>query len=218
MSQSAIEPAASRRSLAVRGRKPTISKRADGSQVIDGYAAVFYREGDKSTEFEIWPGFVERIRPGAFDRALSEKHDVRALVNHDSSQLLGRTAAGTCRLSIDAIGLRYEIDFDETDPDHLRAKSKIDRGDMDGSSFSFLPARTVWIEDGETSIREIEDLDLFDVGPVTWPAYEGTTAGIRSKAEIESLRAEFEERKRLRISEADSVSVSAALSKIDVDN
>lgn len=208
----------SRRSLSVRGRKPILSKRADGSQIIEGYAAVFYREGDLTTQFEIWPGFVERIRPGAFDRALLEKHDVRALMNHDSSLLLGRTSAGTLRLSTDQIGLRYEIDFDSSDPDHLRAKSKLERGDMDGSSFAFLPTRSVWIEDGDIEIREIEDCDLFDVGPVTWPAYEGTTAGMRSKSETDSLRAELAERKRLRQSEADSVDVSAAVARIAVDN
>lgn len=203
----------SRRSLAVRGRRPAVQKRADGSTVIEGYAAVFYRDGDKSTEFEIWPGFVERIRPGAFDRALLEKQDVRALFNHDSGKILGRTSAGTLRLSVDQIGLRYEIDVPDTSTGRDVVAS-LERGDIDGSSFAFLPTQSIWIEEPELEIREIMDCDLFDVGPVTWPAYEGTTAGVRSRDEIESLRAEVAERKRQRNTEADSVEVAAALARL----
>jgi HK97 family phage prohead protease len=208
------KPAAVRRSLAVRGRKPSIQTRADGKRVFEGYAAIFYVEGDSSTEFEVWSGFVERIKPGAFDRAIRENQDVRALVNHEAEFLLGRTASGTLRLSVDVIGLRYEIDFNPEDPDHVRTMAKIERGDMDGSSFAFSPTRSVWVELPNLEVREIEDLDLFDVGPVTWPAYEGTTAGVRSKSEIESLRAEFDQRKRDRMAEADSVEVSAALARL----
>ncbi len=84
-----------------------------------------------------------------------------------------------------AEGLAYEIPFDAKDLDHQRVASKLDRGDVTGSSFAFVATRTSWIEqkqpDGDyIYIRQIEDLDLYDVGPVTYPAYTGTTAG-RSK-------------------------------------
>src|SRR5689334_2288993 len=76
---------------------------------ISGYAAVFY-DGSPGTEYQMWQGFSERIMPGAFDRCIREGHDVRALFNHDPNYPLGRTSAGTCRLSIDKRGLKYEID------------------------------------------------------------------------------------------------------------
>src|SRR5215475_2335681 len=73
-----------------------------------GFAAVFYKDGDPDTEYQLYPDLVERIAPGAFDRAVRED-DVRGLMNHDPNLLLGRTAAGTLKLSADATGLRYEI-------------------------------------------------------------------------------------------------------------
>jgi HK97 family phage prohead protease len=158
-------------------------KRAEGeSNLIRGVSAVFYREDEPGTEYWLWNDMVERIHPGAFDRAVSESHDARALFNHNSSQLLGRVSSGTCRLSVTDAGLAYEIDEDATDPDHQRVASKIDRGDVTGSSFAFIAREVQWSEvkqdDGDwLYIRNIYDLDLFDVGPVTWPAYQATTAG-----------------------------------------
>ena len=79
-----------------------------GGKTLTGYAAVF------DSLSEDLGGFREIIKPGAFDRALKDKHDVRALVNHDNSLLLGRTASGTLRLSTDERGLKYEIDMLDT--------------------------------------------------------------------------------------------------------
>jgi HK97 family phage prohead protease len=149
--------------------------------VIVGLSAVFYRAGDAGTEYWLWSDTVERILPGAFDRAIKESHDARALFNHDSSLLLGRISSKTCRLSVTSEGLAYEIDEDPKDPDHQRVAAKIDRGDVTGSSFAFIPRKVSWEElkqdDGWLYVRNIHDVDLFDVGPVTWPAYEATTAG-----------------------------------------
>ena len=85
---------------------------------ITGYAAVFY-DGTPNTEYELCDGLRERIMPGAFDRAMSEGHDVRGLFNHDANMLLGRTTSGTCRLSVDSRGLKYDIPLDQNDPDAL---------------------------------------------------------------------------------------------------
>jgi uncharacterized protein len=149
---------------------------------IKGVASVFYNSADPSTEYWLWSDMVERIMPSAFDRALKEKHDVRGLFNHDPTMILGRTAAGTLALSIVSEGLAYEIPYDEKDVDHQRVASKLDRGDVTGSSFAFVATRTTWVEEKKESgeylyIRQVEDLDLYDVGPVTYPAYTGTTAG-----------------------------------------
>lgn len=178
-----------------------IEKRADGTPMIVGYAAVFYRADDPGTQFSLWAGCVERIAPGAFNAAISEQQDVRALFNHDDDHILGRTKSGTCRLSVDAVGLRYEIDplmvGGQIDPEFARLAASIERGDIDGSSFSFrVRANGVtWTTEKygaaqvEIEVRTLTDVDLFDVGPVTFPAYKATSTGLRSE-NAEALQAE----------------------------
>lgn len=166
-----------------------IETRADGKPMITGYSAVFYREGDAGTEFALWSDLVERIRPGAFDRAMKEKHDVRGLFNHDPNQILGRTTAGTMRLTVDNVGLRYEIDPPDSAGGVIEA---IKRGDVTGSSFAFNVTKQTFQErKGAPSLRWIEDVDLFDSGPVTYPAYEGTSTGIRSVSDADEAKAAF---------------------------
>lgn len=146
---------------------------------IVGYASVFYDKNDEGTEFEIFDGFVERIMPGAFDRAIRERDDVRALFNHAPDNMLGRTEPGTLRLSVDRRGLRYEIDLGNT----IIAKDvaeHIKRGDVTGSSFSFTVTDQETRTEDEIDIREITGVKLFDVGPVTYPAYEATTTDTRA--------------------------------------
>lgn len=164
-----------------------IEVRAEGdAKKITGYAAVFYNPADARTSYWMWDDFEERLLPGCFDRAISESHDARALFDHDSQNLLGRVASGTCMLSVDSVGLRFEVPVDMNDPDHQRVVAKIERGDLTGCSFAFANASSTWQEtyvDGKRiDIRNITDLDLFDVGPVTYPAYEATEVGIRTAA------------------------------------
>lgn len=171
-----------------------VEARADGGKSISGYAAVFYDPADPGTEYELWQNVFERIDPQAFARAIAEKHDCRGLFNHDANQILGRVAAGTCRLSVDARGLKYEIDC----PDTQQAKdlcASIERGDVTGSSFSFIARKRTWMDDGEREISIIGDVDLFDVGPVTFPAYESTTSTVRS-AELEQSREAWQAEKQ----------------------
>jgi HK97 family phage prohead protease len=153
-----------------------------GTGSLRGYAAVFYDpRRPAGTEYELFSDgelrVVERLDPHAFDRALRERQDVRALFNHEASQILGRTAAGTLRLSVDATGLRYEVDLPTSPPGQVVAEA-VRRGDVTGSSFAFIPTREDWTEQGELVIVTVRDLDLFDVGPVTYPAYNGTSAGL----------------------------------------
>lgn len=180
------------RTTPLKAARVRIEKRGEGDDAREcfvGYSAVFYREDDPGTEYWLWDDYVERIRPGCFDRALSEKHDARGLFNHDGSRLLGRVSNGTCILSVDDVGLRFEIPYDENDPDHVTVRSKIARGDLTGCSFAFSGADAEWeeldVEDelGHTRtvyIRWLTDLNLHDVGPVTWPAYEATECGVRT--------------------------------------
>lgn len=146
---------------------------------IRGVAAVYYRSGDPGTEFQLWRGAVERVMPGAFSAAIT-RDDVRGLYNHDPSAILGRTKAGTMRLRDSDEGLVYEIEPSNTTTyrdvaEHLR------RGDIDGSSFAFRVTKEEWRQESdELEIREIREVELFDVGPVTYPAYQGASSGFRS--------------------------------------
>lgn len=142
---------------------------------ITGYGAVFY-DGTERTEFvlgeERGVKFVERIMPGTFDRAIRDD-DVVGLFNHDDNNVLGRTSSGTMRLSVDQRGLRYEIDPPDTELGRSVAELQ-KRGDVSGSSFAFLVTDHEIRSDGNIRIREVRDVKLIDVGPVTYPAYKGT--------------------------------------------
>ncbi|MEN6533759.1 MAG: HK97 family phage prohead protease [Bryobacteraceae bacterium] len=145
-------------------------------KVLEGYAAVF----DRVTE--LWPGMNEVIRKGAFSESLKRGDDVRALWNHDASLVLGRTKSGTLSLSEDDKGLLYRVLLNESDPEAMRVYGMIARGDVDQSSFGFMIP-----EDGErfvkdqngARVREVLRADLFDVSPVTFPAYNDTVVMAR---------------------------------------
>jgi len=181
-----------------------LEKRADGQlPLITGYGAVFYRDGEPGTEYWLWDSFVERIAPGAFSRAINED-DVRALKNHDVNLLLGRTSAKTMRLSVDNIGLKYEIDPPDTQAGRDTV-AEIQRGDLTGSSFSFSILEESWRKEtndsGTINIRTLNDVQVYDVGPVTFPAYSGTTTGVRcyrsaSKHEAEEIHETIERMSR----------------------
>lgn len=200
-------------SIESRGLKTVPRRRADGDDEgvpeIHGTAAVFFDEGDRSgTQYELWPGHVERILPTAFDDIAND--DVRALQNHRSDLLLGRSVAGTLTLDVKSHGLDYRIDTADTTAGRDTVTS-LKRGDMTGSSFQFLPRSDgyEWTEeehDGVTIyVRNLTSLQTYDVGPVTYPAYRGTSSGARSamlclsdcrsahaQSELTSLREEVE--------------------------
>lgn len=178
-----------------RAIKTSIEIRAkdDGKKALCGYASVFY-DGTDGTAYDYWD-IRETVAPNAFDRAIKDKQDVRALFNHDPSGILGRISAKTLRLSVDQRGLFYEIDLPNTqlgkDVEEL-----VSRGDIDGSSFGFRVKAESYIKNDDKSknytyIRQINDVDLVDVSPVTFPAYEGTSANLRSE-DAENIRAEAE--------------------------
>jgi HK97 family phage prohead protease len=191
-----------------------IETRADGKKVIAGYAAVYHRADDPGTEYWLWPGeVVERIKPGAFDRAIRED-DVRGLFNHDPSEVLGRNTAGTLRLSVDDTGLRYEID----PPDWAgRVVESIGRGDITGSSFGFMPDVTTFRDekrDGKpVTVVERDAVRLFDVSPVTFPAYESASVGLRGAGDGEAVRREIEGWRRGLVRGGPSRDVVAAVAR-----
>ena len=141
---------------------------------ITGYAAKF---GKWSADLG-W--FREKIRKGAFDEALKES-DVRALKNHDINLLLGRTTSGTLRLDANSVGLHFECDVPNTTTGNDTVE-EIKRGDLTGCSFAFTVVEDEWkYKEDDTVERTIVKIgQLFDVGPVTYPAYPDTTVAARS--------------------------------------
>ncbi len=142
---------------------------------IAGHAAVF------NSFSEDLGGFKEIIRPGAFSQSIKED-DIRSLWNHDPSKVLGRNKAGTLRLAEDEIGLAIENDFPDTTyaRDVLRL---IERGDVSQMSFGFRTVRDDWRVEGGLAVRELIQAQLFDVSPVTYPAYPDTDVARRALAE-----------------------------------
>jgi len=147
----------------------------DRGKKIVGYAAKF-----SPTLSADLGGWREQIDPHAFDAALAAKVDCRALWNHDANHVLGRTSSGTLRLSVDSIGLRYEID----PPDTQIARDlmvSMERGDITQSSFGFLCSLDRWSEGPNGIVRTVLQVDeIFDVSPVTFPAYPDATSGVRN--------------------------------------
>ncbi|HGJ3375610.1 TPA: HK97 family phage prohead protease [Salmonella enterica subsp. enterica serovar Oranienburg] len=143
---------------------------------IIGYGSVF-----NSRSEPLW-GFREIIKPGAFDDVLGD--DVRGLFNHDPNFILGRSASGTLTVSTDERGLRYYIEAPDTQTIRDLVLAPMLRGDINQSSFAFRVARDGerWYEDEEgVVIREISRFSrLFDVSPVTYPAYQEADSGVRS--------------------------------------
>jgi HK97 family phage prohead protease len=170
-----------------------IEKRDGQPKKITGYGAVFFREGDPATEYQLWQDTYERIMPGAFDEAIRSDDPV-SLFNHDANFVLGRKSAGTLAISIDAKGLRYEVTPPGSQTIQDLVVGPVERGEIRGSSFMFRPTDVAWVEqvrDGRSvSIREIRSVKLYELGPVLFPAYEGTTTGLRSAGDVETLDAE----------------------------
>lgn len=157
----------------------TVEVRAEGdgdATVIAGRAAVF------DSMSENLGGFREIIAPGAFDD--TDMTDVRGLFNHDENFVLGRTVSGTLELTVTERGLEYRIEAPQTQTIRDLVVEPLRRGDVSQSSFGFIVGRgnDEWDEDEEgrlvRTIRKVQR--LFDVSPVTFPAYAEASAGVRS--------------------------------------
>lgn len=149
--------------------------REDGEALkIEGYFAVF------DSIYDIAPGLSESIAPGAFSKTLSG--DIRALTNHDTTLVLGRTKAHTLELREDSHGLWGSISINPKDADAMNLYERVKRGDVDQCSFGFD------IRSEDTDIREdgsihwtIREVDLYEVSACTFPAYEETSISARNQ-------------------------------------
>jgi HK97 family phage prohead protease len=175
----------------------TVHTREEGEGMpkeIGGIAAVINSATDLGY-------FEEVILPGAFDNALSKDYDIRCLFNHEAELILGRTKANTCKVFVNGDGnLEYTWVPDYENPTHMSVVRSIMRGDITQSSFAFTIKEQMWSESekygsmGKRTIKVIED--LYDVSPVTYPAYSDTEADARSIVAMRDQEQEIEEAKR----------------------
>jgi HK97 family phage prohead protease len=167
------------RRIVVAGLEVRKAGEAAALRTLVGYAAKF------NVRSEDLGGWVEEIKPGAFDSVLQGRPDVRALVNHDPNMVLGRSTAGTLRLSCDGVGLRAEMDLPDTQAARDISVS-VERGDVDQMSFGFRVAEggALWDLDSNPAVRTVSGIaELLDVSIVTYPAYPQTEVGLRSLEE-----------------------------------
>ena len=143
-------------------------------KIISGYFIVF------NSETELYEGCFEEIAPESFDNV--DLSDVRALIDHETSKVLGRTKPGTLTLSVDAKGVYGEIKVNEKDTEAMNLYSRVQRGDVDQCSFGFniLDEVMETREDGSYKFT-IKAIELFEVSVVTFPAYADTAVEARSK-------------------------------------
>ena len=167
-----------------RGQRPLIpvetefttraEKREDGEDLyIEGYFAVF------NSNYDLGMGMSESIAPGAFTNTLAD--DIRALVNHDTTLVLGRTTAHTLEVRQDEHGLWGKVKINPNDQDAMNLYARVQRGDVSQCSIGFdiLDEETEYR--GEETHWTIRDIKLYEVSACTFPAYKETAINARAK-------------------------------------
>lgn len=170
----------------VRSAPTEFQTREDGNNLsIEGYFAVF------NSNYDIAPGLSESIAPGAFTSSMSG--DIRALINHDTTLVLGRTKAGTLTLREDTHGLWGHVDINPNDVDAMNLYERVKRGDVDQCSIGFD------IRSEDTDIGEdgsihwtLKDVDLWEVSCCTFPAYQETNIAARANERDTILKRQAE--------------------------
>nr|DAU86926.1 MAG TPA: prohead serine protease [Caudoviricetes sp.] len=158
-----------------------------GKRYLDGYYSVF------NEPYEVFPGWIEEIAPGAFSRTLRENKDVKVLWNHDSNIVLGSTENRTASLQEDERGLHGPVEINEEDQDAKNAYARVNRGDVRGCSFGFdvRAMEESWDDDGIYRTR-LTDVELYEVSPCTFPAYAQTSISARNKESLDDAKKRFE--------------------------
>ena len=171
---------------------------------IEGYFAVF------NSNYEVFDDCTESIAPGAFSDELGS--DVRALIDHDTRLVLGRTKAGTLRLKEDERGLWGSIEVNPNDSEAMNLYARVQRGDVSQCSFGFNILKESHEERDGKHHFTIEKVKLFEVSCCTFPAYEETSISARKAdiAEIESRKADIWREKAMKkvkevLSDAESI-------------
>lgn len=130
-------------------------------------------------------GWQERFQAGAFDLSVG---NIRCLFNHDSNYVLGDTVSKTLRLADKSDGLHFECDLPKTQTIQDLVGDPIARGTINGCSFMFRALDTKWETLGDLDVRTVLKAEIFEVGPVTWPAYTDTNVSARAVAELAEYR------------------------------
>ena len=146
----------------------------DGKKRISGYFAVF------DSTYELSWGDYETISRHAFDNTVGG--DVRALINHNTTLVIGRTVNGTLSLRVDERGLWGEIEINEADSDAVNLYERVKRGDVSGCSFGFdIISESYTIDPDKRWHWVIEEVELYEVSPCTFPAYSDTSISARER-------------------------------------
>jgi len=150
----------------------------DGKPRISGHAATFgQRSVNLGTSYFEW---YEQIRAGAFANTIKTE-DIRSLWQHDVNYVIGRNRSNTLRLWEDETGLAFEVFPPDTALVRDLVMAPIERGDVNQMSFMFDAVQTNWIEaEGQPMIRELVEVRLYEVSPVTFPAYPSTDVSARA--------------------------------------
>ena len=162
---------------AVRERSPFTVREEGGEIYVEGYFARF------DDLYDMGWGVTETIDPHAFDRSIKDGDDVRVLVNHDTTKVLGRTEAGTATLRVDNVGLWASAEINEADTDATNEAARMERGDVTGASFGFeiRDIEREYDQSKGTIHRILKDVRLFEVSVCTFPAYQKTAVGVREE-------------------------------------
>lgn len=178
-----------KRSASVSVDLQTRAAEGENEKIIEGYFALF------NTPTELFTGYFEEIAPGAFDETISG--DIRALIDHDTAKVLGRTKSKTLDLKVDSRGLWGSIKINEKDSEALNLYERVKRGDVDQCSFGFQidEEKYTFGDDGTVKSR-LERVGLFEVSVVTFPAYDDTGVQARQKNAEQAKNKMLEVRKK----------------------
>lgn len=167
------------------------TREENGDLFIEGYFSVF------NSPYKMWDGAIETVDPHAFDGTVGD--DIRCLINHDSTLVLGRTKAKTLELRIDDRGLWGRVRINPNDQDAVNVYERVKRGDVDQCSFGFeiLQEEVEYGEDDSVHWT-LTEVRLFEVSIVTFPAYEDTSVSARKK-DLEALKERREKEHEQRV-------------------
>ena len=181
----------------------------DGQEVVVGYGSIW------NSRSENLGGFYEYIAPTAITDETIAKSDVRALINHNQDLILARSTAGNLNLSVDEKGLRYEFEIPEGLSYGKDLAINMKNGNINQSSFAFTVGSDEWSTDDEgNDIRTITSIDrLYDVSPVTYPAYKQAESDL---VVAQRGLAMYKESKEIKEEENDLVARSLAKLKIEL--
>lgn len=167
------------------------TREENGDLFIEGYFSVF------NSPYKMWDGAIETVDPHAFDGTVGD--DIRCLINHDSTLVLGRTKAKTLELRIDDHGLFGRVKINPKDQDAMNVYERVKRGDVDQCSFGFeILQEEVEFGEDDSVHWTLTEVRLFEVSIVTFPAYEDTSVSARKK-DFEALKERKEKEHEQRV-------------------